>query len=118
MACADPSATPPEQDIPFELLVRQRDGVPLLQLHFESFGAASATGPYVLTVVEGEWTREVTADIDFCAQFACTGSLTREQLVVTADPGFSNPLVGFTCIGIDGTFFSGVDAGGSGDCAE
>lgn len=117
LACSDPSSHR-EQEPRFEFHVRQRDGVTLLELEFATFDAASTTGPYVVTVREEGATRDVVADVSFCAQFACTGSLSREQLVMTADPRVSNPVVGFTCVGVDGTFFAGVDAGGTGDCAN
>jgi hypothetical protein len=117
VACSNPFSHR-EKEPPFEFHVRQRDGVTLIELQFATFEAASTTGPYMVTVTEGQWTRDVSADVNFCVQFDCTGTLLREQLVVTADPQASNPVVGFSCVGVDGTFYAGVDAGGSGDCAN
>ncbi len=89
----------------------------LVEEHFANYGAALASGPYVVDVSDGTTTETLSLEIGWCrgGLLSCLGPVTHESLAVTFLP--SGAMVHTVeCLGLDGSYRSlgidGADLGG------
>lgn len=105
---------------PFVYELQQRPGgtpETLLHLEFDEYAAAIDSGPYTVTVAEGTTMKDVTKRPGICQQYTCTGPLELEVMMLTVDD-FRQNVLGFTCVGVEGTYGAGVDLTLIGACAR
>lgn len=111
-----------EPEPPFNYRVSQYRAdsvVDLLDLTFDNYSAAEASGTYLVQMTDGSASKTIELSIGRCRDYPCTGPLKAEYigLQLSASPLFPDHVASFTCIGLHGLHsFSGVDGSGEGAC--
>jgi hypothetical protein len=115
VACTD--VPPPPFAFEIQKLPESGQPFPILRLEFENYESAIGTA-HTVSITNNDGTSfEVATEIGLCREFSCTGPVTLEQLVLSAEA--PTPFqIGYTCRGLDGLIAEALDFTLEGDCAR